>query len=127
MSKIKSLPAEVPSGDQGAPIAEGAKPPRFGVPRPVEQGAVIPRVIQPIERTTEEMRLKGIRRYKVRCNNFEPRNGTLYILARSAEEAKGLYVKEQKIDAVIEKLIRVHGKDSPLIEQPDLVVTELPD
>lgn len=119
MAKQK-LPPGVPPGDGGAPMQRETPPPPFGTPKPASDGGDLPRVIDPLERAPT-----GLKRFKVRCNNYSPHGLTKYILAQPDQEdaVKALYLKDRGIQTELDKL----AKRKVEVVEPDLVVTVLPD
>lgn len=120
----KKLPAGVP--EEQTPIPGGGEskgpPPKFGTPRPMpEAGGDVPRVVNQLERFGT---VKGVKRYKIRSNNYHPQR-TLYILARNEDEARDFYLTTTGLKREMERL----KKNAPnaTIEEADLVVRELVD
>lgn len=130
MSKKKAdldtlpLPPGVPP--DGEPVAgaggDREKPPKYGTPVPAGAGG-LPRVVTQLARAGN-----GETRFKVRCNNYTPRK-VRYILAADGDEAgaRACYLKAEGLDKEIERLKKVAGSKASEVEEPDLVITELPD
>ena len=97
------------------------KKPKFGTARPAGKGAV-PRVCDQLERVGESA---DVTRYKIACRNYAPQK-TRYIIAECEDDAVELYLATNGLDKLVAKLKKQAGKDDE-VEQPDLVVTELPD
>lgn len=123
MAKEKSYPG-VPVDGPGSPSAPaGTTPPPFGTPRQAEAGGSLPRVVGQLERAPA-----GVRRFKVRCGNYQPHK-VRYILAQPSDEAgvRACYLKVEGLDRDIERLRKVAGAKSAEVEEPDLIITELAD
>jgi len=122
MSK-KELPPGVP--EEQTPVPGGGEskgaPPKHGTQRPmVEAGGDVPRVVNPLERFKG---IKGVTRFKIRCNNYHPQQ-VRYIIARDEDEARACYLKANGLDKTVDRL-KKNGIEKP--ELPDLVVTALED
>jgi hypothetical protein len=111
---------------RAAHAADGTKsdakpPPPFGTQRPAGPGA-LPRVISELERAG-----RGETRFKIACRNYSPQK-TRYVLAGAGDEAGAIdcYLRANGLAAHLKKL-RGRLKKGEELEQPELVVTELPD
>ncbi len=120
----KELPRGVPE-DQ-TPIPGGtdnqAPPPPFGTSRLLEHGGDVPRVCNPLDRVDKTT---GLKRFKIGTKNHHPQPVT-YIIARNEDEAKKCFLKANGLDKQLERLQKNAGPDQK-VEQPDWIVTELPD
>lgn len=119
----RAQPTAIPEDQTPIPGGGESKgpPPKFGTQKPVEgAGGEVPRVVDPLERYGT---VKGVTRFKIRCSNYHPQK-TRYILARNDEEARAHYLEVNGLAKELERL-KKNGVEKP--EQPDLVVTALPD
>jgi hypothetical protein len=103
----KPVPLTRPVDAEGRPLDR----PPVG---PAAAGLPVPRVIHQNERAPE-----GLRRFKIRCTNYEAQPFR-YILASNEEEAKRHYLKATGLDVALR---RQGDKGLP----PDLSVREQPD
>ena len=117
-------PGVPPDGPAVAAADEKAAPPRFGTARPAGDG-VLPRVIDPLERAAP-----GTVRVKVACRNYTPRP-VRYVLARGGEraeaDARECYLESTGLGRELARLRKVAGANAAEVEEPDLVLTVLPD
>lgn len=112
----KTPPGVPPEGHVG-PAPDETKPPPFGTAKPAEATGPLPRVVDELERA-----VPGTKRFKIRCNNYQPQERR-YILARNEDEARACYTKVNKLDEEMERL----KKNGGTVEPAALVVTLLPD